>query len=413
MLPRLASPPFPRSRQHGISLVEAMVGMAIGLVASLVIMKSFTASEMFRQNVAGAADSTQTAAIVGARLNMLLEEGGASFVQGRNVWGCSLLATKSKTKLLPAPSLPDPFSTFPTALRALPVGILDGGSGSDIVVVMGGSSGSGNRDIPFSVDALGTSLVVNNPNGVGLRDTGAAADDLLLTVPQDVASPGDCQIVQVASTYSGGAAKLDGTLKLNVMPAQAAVVAPASYTTIALNAGTYGGLDKALNSKSPSAFHLGREAAPMFSLISVNANGELVEYDLLQRRGTDPLPFGENVVLMKARYGVDDGVGGTANDNVIDEWVAPNESGWKLADLMNGNVATVQKIDQIKAVRVAVVVRASQQVLSDVKPSSIVLFSDLSRTRTFTLELDSTAQRYGYQVFDWVIPLRNMKSTPK
>ena len=28
-------------------------------------------------------------------------------------------------------------------------------------------------------------------------------------------------------------------------------------------------------------------------------------------------------------------------------------------------------------------------------------------------EAMSRAQRYGYQVFDWVIPLRNMKSTPK
>ena len=71
--------------QGGISLVEVMVGMAVGLLASLVIFKSFSSSESFRRNVSGAADSIQNAAVVGARLNLMIEEGGAGLVQGRNV----------------------------------------------------------------------------------------------------------------------------------------------------------------------------------------------------------------------------------------------------------------------------------------------------------------------------------------
>jgi hypothetical protein len=42
-----------------------------------------------------------------------------------------------------------------------------------------------------------------------------------------------------------------------------------------------------------------------------------------------------------------------------------------------------------------------------------VLFQDLQTSRQVTVKLSSSEQRYGYQVFDWVIPLRNMKSTPK
>jgi type IV pilus assembly protein PilW len=147
------------------------------------------------------------------------------------------------------------------------------------------------------------------------------------------------------------------------------------------------------------------------ALITVNEGGELVEYDLLQRSGM--MPFGENVVLFKVRYGVDNGVGGTANDNVVDEWISPGEAGWTLADLMDGKTATEQKIDQIKAVRIGLVVRSPQLVLTDAKLTEVVLFGDLSSKRKVTRKLETEEQRYGYQVYDWVIPLRNMKSTPK
>ena len=410
---------FPRlnfsADQRGISLVETLVGMTVGLVASLVIMKSFSSSESFRRSVSGTADTVQTAAITSSRLNMLFEEAGASFVQGRNVWGCKLLVTRNSSAVLPAASFPDPFASFPKTVRVLPVGILDGGTESDVIMVMAGSSPSANRDIPFdpSPDGNAASLSVSNPNGIGMANGGVAIDDLLLSVPQDVGgAPGDCQIVQVASNFSGGVAVLNASLGLKVVPAESAVVAPATYTSIALNVTTssYGKL-AALKASSPSAFHLGREAASTFSLVSVNANGELLEYDMLKRRGIQP--FAENVVLIKALYGVDSGVGGKANDNVIDEWVSPADAGWTLTDLMDGKSSTEQKIDQIKAIRIGLVLRSGQVVSSDAKLTQIVLFSDLSDSKKFTRDLTSSEQVYGYQVFDWVIPLRNMKSTPK
>ncbi|WP_374243396.1 PilW family protein [Zoogloea sp.] len=399
-----------RRRQLGVSLIEVVVGMAIGLLASLVIMRSFSSSETFRRNVSGAADTVQTASLIGARLGMLFEEAGASLVQGRNVWGCKLVATRGKTALLPAPAYPDPFGGFTKNVRVMPVGVLDGGEGSDIALVIAGSSASSNRDMPFDSD--GRSLNVTNPNGIGIANTGVAVDDLFLAVPQDVAAgPGDCQIVQAASDFSGGKAVADPSYGLKVMPAESAVLAPASYTNIKLNisATSYGSL--ASIADSPSAFHLGREAGPTMALITVNEGGELVEYDLLQRSGM--MPFGENVVLFKVRYGVDNGVGGTANDNVVDEWISPGEAGWTLADLMDGKTATEQKIDQIKAVRIGLVVRSPQLVLTDAKLTEVVLFGDLSSKRKVTRKLETEEQRYGYQVYDWVIPLRNMKSTPK
>lgn len=399
-----------RCGQAGVSLVEVMVGLIIGLIASLVVMRSFSASENFRRNVNGSADATQTMALVGARLNMLIEDAGAGFVQGRHIWGCRVMATRNGVALLPVPTLPEPFAHFPGALRVMPVGVLDGGDGADVLLVISASSGSGNRDIPF--DSNGRVLTVSNPNGVGLLKPSDKVDDLFLVVPQDVAGdPADCQVVQAAAGAGGGAALVDATLGLRVIPSIAQSASAAAYTAIPLNmeSTSYGAL--AVVGGVSSVFHLGREATPVFSLVTVNAYAELVEHDLLQRRGLQS--FGENIVLVKARYGLDNGIGGSANDNVIDQWVSPGEAGWTLAELMNGKEATEQKIDQIKAIRIGLVVRSAQVVSSDARLTQITLFDDLSGTRRVVRDLSADEQRYAYQVFDWVIPLRNMKSTPK
>jgi type IV pilus assembly protein PilW len=414
MYPEIVSHRRHARRQAGVSLVEVMVGLAVGLVASLVVLKSFSASDSFRRNLGGTADVTQAAAIVGSRLEVLLQEAGASFVQGRNVWGCRLMVSRANTAVLPAgAAFPEPFAAFPQTVRVLPVGIKDGGdSGSDLIVVMAGGSPSANRDMAYASDAKGTFMSFKNTNGFGLKNAAQSVDDLFLSVPMAVDQPGDCQIVQAASDFSNGAVVSDPSLGLKVVPAAAAVVAPASYTVVTLNAAasSYGLLSSTAN--SPSAFHLGREANPVFSLLGINANGEFVEYDLLKRRGVQA--FGENVVLLKARYGLDNGAnGGLANDNIIDEWVSPATAGWDAGSLMDGKAATQQKIDQIKAIRIGVVLRSSRAGSADAKTTQLVLFKDLGDDKKVTRDLTGADQFYVYQVFDWVVPLRNMKSIPK
>ncbi len=399
-----------RGRQRGISLVETMIGLVVGMVASLVIIQSFSSSESYRRNLSGSADAMQNAAIAGGYLDMVLQEAGASLVQGRNVWGCRLLVSRGGSAVIPRGSVyPAPFANFPTRVRVLPLGILDGGSGSDVIMVMFGNSGTGNRDVPFDATSDGLTMNVTNNNGVGLKSTGQSPTDLFLSVPQEVsAGPGDCQIVQTTSAFSNGSPVVDPSLDLSVMPST--VSGTASLTTIPLNRATYGALISSAN--SPSAFHLGRESSPIFSLISVNGNGELVDYDMLGRNGAQT--FGENIFLLKARYGLDNGNnGGVANDNVIDEWVSPAASGWTLSSLMDGTGSTEQKVDQIKAVRLAVVTRSSQLVNSDATTTQLTLFPDLELSRQVSRSLSSEEQKYQYQIFDWVIPLRNMKATPK
>lgn len=48
----------------------------------------------------------------------------------------------------------------------------------------------------------------------------------------------------------------------------------------------------------------------------------------------------------------------------------------------------------------------------NVSMSKLLLFQDLPESRKFSRDLTTDEQRYQYQVYEWVIPLRNMKTPP-
>ncbi len=397
----------PRRRQAGLSIVEMMVGMVIGLIASLVIMQSFSSSEAYRRNISGAGDALQSAAIAAQRLDLIIQEAGAGLARGGQwVWGCRLRVDYKSNTILPSGSAyPAPFSSIPQTLRAVPAAIVSGGTlDSDVIIVMAGDSASGNQGKYFSSPA-GSSLVTVSPTiGVGLKSAAAAADfDLILTLQRKVATdPGDCRVVQAASTMVAPAVVSDASLGLNVVTFN---------KLIPLNTTTYGTMESSIyEGKSGAAFHLGLRDTPNFVMLGVNSDSELLQYDLLQRAATQVV--GENIFLIKARYGLDNGVGGEINDNAVDEWVSPSETGWTLADLMDGKLATQQRIGYIKAIRIAMVVRSSQPVASQSPMTSIKLFQDLGTSRQYSRSLTSDEQRYQYQVYEWVIPLRNMRTPP-
>jgi len=384
-----------------------MVGMVIGLIASLVIMQSFSSSEAYRRNISGAGDALQSAAIAAQRLDLIIQEAGAGLARGGQwVWGCRLRVDYKSNTILPSGSAyPAPFSSIPQTLRAVPAAIVSGGTlDSDVIIVMAGDSASGNQGKYFSSPA-GSSLVTVSPTiGVGLKSAAAAADfDLILTLQRKVATdPGDCRVVQAASTMVAPAVVSDASLGLNVVTFN---------KLIPLNTTTYGTMESSIyEGKSGAAFHLGLRDTPNFVMLGVNSDSELLQYDLLQRAATQVV--GENIFLIKARYGLDNGVGGEINDNAVDEWVSPSESGWTLADLMDGKLATQQRIGYIKAIRIAMVVRSSQPVASQSPMTSIKLFQDLGSSRQYSRSLTSDEQRYQYQVYEWVIPLRNMRTPP-
>lgn len=389
--------------QRGLSIVEMMVGVAVGLIATTVIMHTYSSSEMYRRNLTGTGDAVQSAAIAAQRIDLTLQGAGAGLVRSKVNWGCRLLVNYSGNAVLPrGATFPAPFEGVGTTLRLMPLAVQSGsGSRSDVIVTMASASASGNQAMEFSSASGGVNIVSSYapPLGVALSAGASASDyDLFLAIPQDpLGDIGDCRIVQAATTFATTFAS-DGTLGLKVADAP---------LTIPLNVATYGAIDATILARAPAALHLGLRADPRFAMLGVNEDKELVLYDLLNRNDSQVLA--ENVFLMKVRYGLDNGVGGTINDNAVDEWVSPGESGWTIGELMDGKRETAQKIGFIKAIRIAVVMRSSQKVNTDASTSSIDLFQDLATSRRFSYTLSTEEKAYQYQVYEWVIPLRNMR----
>ena len=394
-----------RRRQAGLSIVEMMVGMVVGLIASLVIMQSFSSSEAYRRNISGAGDALQSAAIAAQRLDLIIQEAGSGLARGGQwVWGCRLLASFSGNVVLPSASAyPSPFEAAPQTLRAVPVAIINGGEKSDVIITMAGDSGSGNKGLAFS-SATGDSLVVQTPTiGMSLKTSAAAAAyDLLLAVPRLIANdPGDCRVVQAAKTMTAPVMKADASLGLSV----------ATFSKLVpLNTLTYGTIESSIYEKTPAAFHLGLRDSPSFTMLGVNSDKELVQYDLLKRFDTQVV--GENIYLVKALYGLDNGVGGDINDNAVDEWVSPSK--WPLDKLMDGKLATQKDISSIKAIRIAMVVRSSRPIADGAPMTSVELFQDVKNGGISVPlpEVIAPEQPYQYQVYEWVIPIRNMRTPP-
>lgn len=386
---------FSRRRQAGVSLIEVMVGMTLGLITVLIMTQAFSVNDAARRTTASASDSVQIGALASQYLNADLQDAGSGLVRGGNVWGCKLSIEKDGNAVLPRPSaFPAPFAAVPTTLRAAPVVVFDGGADSDVVMVMAGNSMSANRDFPFTKASDGKLVF---PNPVGFQP-----NDMLLAVGRESAlGTADCQMVQVASDYqpSGDAnpTEIYGAMGVSaIKPANDAVGLGA----------TYGGVSDTVADRSPSVQNLG--GTPVIALYGVNDNNELVRYSVLDDTS---MVIAENVYLFKAILGVDtDDVGRISPDAVgryaIDEWNSPSDSDWGAAALLAGTDVAAQKLDLILALRVALVVQSAS--LSQQESKNFSVFAD--DDDKIDIELSGLDQRRRYSVNEMVIPLRNMRS---
>ena len=147
------------------------------------------------------------------------------------------------------------------------------------------------------------------------------------------------------------------------------------------------------------ALHLG--ATPIFNMFGINATNSLVQYDLLNLSGTPASTIADNVFDMRARYGVLSaaGVGPVT-------WQDPSVPPWDVASLTAGNATALNLVDQIRAVRISMVFRSTEPVADVSPPSTYTMFPD---DTPITVAIPAASQSYRYQVYDTVIPLRNLR----
>ena len=403
---------FAQRALRGMSLVELLIAMVIGMFVSLAIFGVLAASEGRKRTTTSVSDINQAGSYAMYAMDKLIRNAGAGFSYGvtTNPYGCPIFAQNGGGQILPRSSgLPAPFATVNTGaanrfglypLLVIPNGTTSSMSGqpSDALVVMSGNSGTSTVPVPFIGTTGPTSASVSLQYSQGI-----SANDILLLTDQQTPGSSDpllsCMITQV-SAVNGTLVSLAGTYYSPTIGSASLTAMTAKGTAIDLG-NIVGG------------------NAPSFNVIGVGDSNILYSYDLLQTTNTPLTALAEGVFEMYALYGVD-----TSNpaDNIIDTWVSPRTTTGEFAwsSLTAGTDAAALSLAKIQAVRIGLIMRTSLPEKTVVAPASLTVFSGFtdasSASLAITRTLSGTEQNYRYRVVESTIPLRNLgmsrKATP-
>jgi type IV pilus assembly protein PilW len=399
-----AARPTSHLNLRGMTLIELMVAMAIGLGVMLAVTTLLIAGERHKRVTTSTNDAEQTGAYVFHALDGLLRGAGSAIAESaypsdRGVLGCVLnvAGILPRTSAFPAP-FTNVLSGVTNTLVVAPLLIAPGASdsGSDVLIVMGGSGAAGGVSRQVTGGGSATSMTLDNAVGFSVGDMALVSQS---GVPQ-------CLMEQVSSLANIPTVNVGGTYyTLNG-------VAPAAPST---------SLTALVASTSTYVTPLGNSTANnlQFEMIGVGTNRTLYTYDLLQnltlvQNLTNPeasQAIADGVQGMYAIYGVDS----SGNHLQQNAWASPGTVGgdgiYTLANVM----ASPNTMQNILAVRVALVLRSEYYDKNNntfVSPPTLTLFNGYvnaagnSLTRTITLSV--TDRQYRYRVFEFTVPLRNM-----
>lgn len=378
-----------RQAQHGFSLIELLVAVVIGMALTIAITVMLARQEAGRRTTTAVNDAFGGGAYVSYLLDRTLRGAGSGFVQGWNtVAGCRLGVSRSGTRLLPrSNAFPAPFDGMPQTLRLAPVivhaGI--GPGGSDVLAVAAGASGLGESPLRVLANSATTNQL-RVPSNLGLQ-----GGDLVL-VGQGGA---ECLLQQVEAGFN------------SALPPFDQIRFGGAYAASGIN-----GVDLAsFGTGEPAVVApIGNVAGnqPQLLLIGIGPNATLQSLDLLRLDGSDtPVPLADGVAELHALYGVD-----TSGDGRVDDWVAPDQSPWTAAELNDGTPSAQQRLRQIRALRIGLMLRTSVPERQDVSPASLVLFGDLPAALRATRAISGVDARLRWRTLDFTVPLRNVMLAP-
>jgi type IV pilus assembly protein PilW len=363
----------PRPKMGGMSLMEILIAMAIGLIGIVVITQTYLVNENYKRSTtsAGGAQTNGALALFSIERDARMSGWGVAWSATLGCGGVSWYYNGDYST---------PLGALP-ALALAPVVITDGGAGPDTITVLYGSGAE--RVIPATLGKTmvspGDPVEIDNPQGF---------DD----------SPGDMVLLVQGSTCS----MIQVT---QVLPATGQLLHVAAATAPYNPAG---GGALPTYSAGAQAFNLGRlvvntysiagNALQLATLFSATSSTVVPAYT--------PAPFTivDNIVDLQAEYGKDNGVNNgtvaaavyTANDGIVDSY---------------DNVTPVNGVEwqQVLSVRIGVLARSEFFVKPENvgDPCSATTVAPTWRGGTFNVP-GGIPSCYGYRVFETVVPLRNM-----
>jgi len=365
--PRRATHRQAPQKQQGFSLIEILVGLAIGLLATLVIMQVFSVFEGQKRTTTGSADAQTNGSIAIYSIQHELKMAGYGLLPTVNATPLACTTTN--------------FST--TGMTSMsPVIITDGGTAagaSDSITVHYGTTTSGG--VPSTITGVG----VTGSNDVTLdNNMGCQVGDIAMIV-----NGATCNFTSVTPT----AAPNNVTVTLqNVAPAG-----------VGLNL-------SCLGTWVTSIFRVNPSYDPSGATGAANSQAYMEKTTDLAVAGS---PVVSDIVNIQAQYGVS----AIASSNQITQWVnavdGQASGNW-------GPSLTVADRNRIKAVHIAVVARSGLYEKNIVTNACKTVKgtanngpcawddSNVDAAPQIDLSNDPNWQHYRYRVFDTIVPLRNM-----
>lgn len=352
--------------QKGFSLVELMVGLVIGLLATLVIMQTFSLFEGQKRSTSGTADAQTSGSVALYSLQRDLQLAG---------FGLPLYDNANMPLNCTTTTFDDDNNAATPKISMVPIEITEGvaSTDSDIVAVRYGDSQSGGIPVP----------VLSVAGSVVSVDTSMAcsSDDVVYAVTP----PTVCTVTRVTAIPSDTQVTLKSVAGIIVAPPPPA---PTDAATRFACLGTWSEVIYRVNATNQ---------------LERNVNNPAV-----------PTPMMDGIVNMQAQYGVS----ANTKSNLITQWVDATGA-WSSA------VITPANRNRIKAVRIAVIARNG---LLEKEVVSTACSSELAANPTGLCAWDATSadpataspapvvdlsntdswDHYRYKVYETIIPLRNI-----
>jgi Type IV Pilus-assembly protein W len=375
-----------RAHQHGVGLVETMVGILIGLVVVLVVYNILAVAEGYRRTTIGSSDAQVTGLLSQFVAGRDAGNGGAGItVSASDLQNCILDELGNDVGLEAQVKVID----LSAALRPIPVLIRNnGGAWSDVpgfgpvstaddptksdwFISMHGAAAhvmwpvdlalDFAHTFPFPQGVLGAPIVVQSPNGFTVPPPSAATPywAVLMSNETSGANVGKCKVIKIAAASAPDAF---GTVTLTQDPSAASTL---GYTG--------NGPARLLN--------LGPDGLATRVIYDVDniapSNNAVLRTTNLLTTNAPPVanPIAQNIVLMKVQYGLDTVTLGTGlPDGIVNCWTpAIDNSPCAYGGNNNFSEAAVRKLtldqlNRIFAIRIAVVVRSDEpdlKVLTD------------------------------------------------
>jgi type IV pilus assembly protein PilW len=344
------------SVQRGFTLVEIMVGVVVALIGIIIVYQLAFVAEGFKRNTMSVNDAQQNGLLSSFMLGIQISNAGNAVANAAQDLGTC-----------PDPADANPVKNFALSWRPVPMVIIDGAGGPDSFIVS------------YSVaNTLVAPAVITSPAPIGSTNYkvqspgGFHVGDMVVAI----SGTGECESNKVTNV---GAPDGNGIVQVDL--------ATASKTAA-----------------SSRLFNMGATTADRHKMLydidtakNVLRSTSIVDDAGAYAMGV-PNPLASNIIDMRLIYGIDND-----SDGILDTWVAPTGA-WKASTVMAQDASIV---NQIKAVRIGVVVRG-EQFDRDAPNAGYTFFADtpipvaVAYPRTV-----SPAGNYRYRFYETTIPLRN------